>query len=146
MYIGNSLMYIGNDKADLDKASLAALIAVNLIRNSKLMPGPVNNQHASSYRQQAPAFTLNCNPPNLSLVIQRQPRLRTNLEHSRHLIQQRLVLNRIPALQRLDILGRRVHLLSQLRLRHLVGTLFRAAVADVLANLRGNFVRGDNVV
>ena len=139
-------MYIGNDKADVDKASLAALVADNLFNNSKLMPGPVNTQHASSYRQQAPAFTLNRNPPNLSLVVQRQPRLRTNLEHSRHLIQQRLVLDRIPALQRLDVLGRRVHLLSQLRLGHLVRTLFRAAVADVLADLGGDLVWGDDVV
>ena len=36
--------------------------------------------------------------------------------------------------------------MRQLRLRHLVGTLFRAAVADVLADFRGDFVRGDDVV
>ena len=57
-----------------------------------------------------------------------------------------MILNRIPTLQRLDILGRRVHLLRQLRLRHLVGPFFRAAVADVLADFGGHFVRGDDVV
>ena len=115
------------------------------------MPGLHYRNHATSCPTHPakgnakPLLSLNHISPT-SLLIQRQPRLGTNLERPRHLIQQRLVLDRVPALERLYVLGRRVHLLGQLRLRHLVGPLFRAAVADVLADFGGHFVRRDDVV
>lgn len=82
----------------------------------------------------------------VSFLIQRQPRFLTDIQRPRHLAQQRIVLDRRTRLKRLDILHRRIHLLSQLRLRHLVLSLLRAAVADFLAEFRRYFVRGDDVV
>ena len=73
--------------------------------------------------------------PALVLVRQRLPRLRTDLQHPSHLVQQGLVLDRRPTLQQLDIVRLCIHLLCQLRLRQLEA-LLRPPVLNRLRNLR----------
>lgn len=79
------------------------------------------------------------------LVRQRQPRLRTDLQHPAHLVEQRLVLDRAAGLEHLDVVRRHVDLLRQLRLRQLV-PLLRAPVLDRLGNLIVHLHGRDDVV
>ena len=84
--------------------------------------------------------------PSHSVIIQSIPRLRTNLQHPRHLIEQRLILNRVSTLQILDIVRLRIHFLGQLRLRHLIRPFLGSAVADGLSDLGADLLRRDDVV
>ena len=81
-----------------------------------------------------------------SLIIQRQTSLRTNFQNPRHAVQQSLILDRITALQELDIVRLAVDLLCKLSLCHLVWAFFRATVSDILAYLCGDFIGGNDVV
>ena len=81
----------------------------------------------------------------LRSVRQRLPRLRTDLEHPTHLVEQLLILDRLAAFERLDVVGWHVAALRQLRLRQLEA-LLRAARFDRLAKLRVDLLRRHHVV
>lgn len=79
-------------------------------------------------------------------LIQRFPRLGTNLQHPCDTIEQALILNRLTAFQQLDIIGRRIDLLRELRLRHFMGTWLATPVADLCADFGSGFLYWDDVV
>lgn len=79
-------------------------------------------------------------------LIQRFPCLGTNLQHPCDTVEQALILDRLTAFQQLDIVGRRIDLLRQLRLRHFVGTWLTTPVADLCADFSSGFLYGDDIV
>lgn len=93
------------------------------------------SSHQQGFQSHKPLPQTSTSSIILTLVIKRLPCLRTNFQHPRHPVQQPLVLRPLPALQQLDIIRLRIHLLRQLRLRHLIRPLFRASLANSSSNL-----------
>ena len=104
-----------------------------------------HNHHRRRPRGLSFARSFLARRPLSRLLIQRLTGLRADLEDSRNLVQQRLVLDSLTALQSLDIVCLSIDLLRELRLCHLVGGL-GAAITDRIANFGVDFLDGDDIV
>lgn len=90
-------------------------------------------------------FTYQSSALLLLSIRQRLSSLGADLQHPRDLIEQRLILDRRPALQQFDVVGGAVDLLRKLGLRQLESFL-GPAVLDRFGDLSVELLRGNDIV